>query len=60
MMTVCSGGGEQFSTSYSAATLVMEECHEEPAKNMHIPVMGGKQGLYFDGIDLVEGAMVPW
>jgi hypothetical protein len=25
---------------------------------MHIPMMGGKQGLYFDGIDLIEDATV--
>jgi hypothetical protein len=57
-MTVCNGGGEQSDTSYSAVTLVVEERHEEPAKDMHIPVTGGEQGLYFDGIDLIEGTTV--
>ena len=57
-MTVCNGGGEQFGTSYSAVALVVEDRHKGPAKDMHIPVMGGEQGLYFDGIDLIEGATV--
>ena len=55
MMTICNGDGQQSSTSYSAVTLAVEERHEEPAKDMHIPVMGGEQGLYFDGIDFDRG-----
>lgn len=58
MMTVCNGREEQSGASYSAVTPVVEERHEEPAKDMHIPVMGGEQGLCFDGLDLIEGATV--
>ena len=35
---------------------MVEERHEKSAEDTHIPVMGGEQGLYFDGIDLIEGA----
>ena len=58
MMTVCNGGAEQSGTSYSIVFLVVEGHREESAEDMHILVMGGEQGLYFDGIDLMEGATV--
>jgi hypothetical protein len=58
MMTVCNGDAEQSGTSYSAVTLVVEERHEESAEDMHIPAIGGEQGQYFDGIDLIEVATV--
>ena len=35
---------------------MVEEHREESAEDMHIPVMGGEQGLYFDGVYLIEGA----
>jgi hypothetical protein len=44
MMTVCIGGAEQFSTSYSAVILVVEGHREELVEDMHIAVMGGEQG----------------
>jgi hypothetical protein len=45
-------------TSYSAVIPVVEGHRKESAEGMHIPMMGGKQGLYFDGIDLIEDATV--
>jgi hypothetical protein len=58
MMIVCNGGTEQFGTSYSAVILMVEGHREESAEDMHNPVMGCEQGLYLDGVYLVEGATV--
>jgi hypothetical protein len=58
MMIVCNGGTEQFGTSYSVVILMAKGHREESAEDMHNLVMGGEQGLYLDGVYLIEGATV--